>query len=201
MVRKLMATVVLGVFAASCHTITEELPTQPKTPEVAGPIPVIVVPVPAVTPTPTPAATPTPAPAPGAPSATPTPAPAPPSGQTCGLPRGTGSGNDCPYERPAFLPQVEASIDQVIRQHPELFKLNDTRGGCDNCYFIRNTDAYWAAVTAAVQQRGLCATNDGEELAVKNTNSWNDQYDIITGDGYIRRQLGAYRSTCHPAWF
>src|SRR5258708_20717702 len=199
MVRKLMAMVVLGVFAASCHTITEELPTQPKTPEVNGPIPVIVVPVPAVTPTPTPAATPTPAPAPGAPSATP--APAPPSGQTCGLPRGTGSGNDCPYERPAFLAQVEASIDQVIRQHPDLFKLNDTRGGCGNCYFIRNTDAYWDAVTAAAQQRGLCATNDGEELAVKNTNSWNDQYDTATGDGYIRRQLGAYRSTCHPAWF
>jgi hypothetical protein len=197
MVRKRVAVVVLGLVAASCHTITEELPTHPSGPSAPAPIPVIVVPVPVLTPTPTPATTPAPAPAPGNPA----PTPAPPSGQTCGLSPGTGSGNNCPYERPSFLSQVEASIDQVVRERPQLFRLNDTRGGCDNCYFIKDTDTYWDAVTAAVQQRGLCATNDGEELAVKNTNSWNDQYDIVTGDGYIRRQLGAYRSTCHPAWF
>ena len=36
---------------------------------------------------------------------------------------------------------------------------------------------------------------------MKNTNAWNDQYDIISGDGYIRRGTGSYRSTCYPAWF
>ena len=69
------------------------------------------------------------------------------------------------------------------------------------CPRVLNTDGYWAAVTSEIQRLGYCATNDGEELAVKDTNAWNDQYDIISGDGYIRRGTGSYRSTCYPAWF
>jgi hypothetical protein len=198
MVRKLMAMVVLSLSAASCHTITEELPTQPKTPTTGAPapIPVIVVPVPAVTPTPTPAATPTPAPAPGAP----TPAPAPPSGQACSLGRGNGSGSDCPLERARFQEVVERAIDNVIRNNPSLFDKSKDR--CvQGCPFVRDTDGYWDAVTDEVRRLGYCATNDGEELAVKNSNSFNDQYDIINSEGFVRRGTGAYRSTCYPAWF
>ena len=66
---------------------------------------------------------------------------------------------------------------------------------------VLNPDAYWNAVTAEVERLGYCATNDGEELAVKNSNSFNDQYDIIQGAGYVRRGAGSYRSTCYPAWF
>lgn len=198
MVRKLMAMVVLSLSAASCHTITEELPTQPKTPTTAAPapIPVIVVPVPAVTPTPTPAATPTPAPAPG----TPTPAPAPPSGQTCSLGRGNGSGNGCPLERARFQEAVERAIDNVIRNNPSLFDKSKDR--CvQGCPFVRDTDGYWDAVTDEIRRLGYCATNDGEELAVKNSNSFNDQYDIINSEGFVRRGTGSYRATCYPAWF
>jgi hypothetical protein len=198
MVRKLMAMVVLSLSAASCHTITEELPTQPKTPTTAAPapIPVIVVPVPAVTPTPTPAATPTPAPAPG----TPTPAPAPPSGQACSLGRGNGSGSDCPLERARFQEVVERAIDNVIRNNPSLFDKSKDR--CvQGCPFVRDTDGYWDAVTNEVRRLGYCATNDGEELAVKNSNSFNDQYDIINSEGFVRRGTGSYRATCYPAWF
>jgi hypothetical protein len=197
MVRKLIATVVLGLLAASCHTITEELPTQPKTPTNApAPIPVIVVPVPAVTPTPTPAATPTPAPAPG----TPTPAPAPPSGQTCSLGRGNGSGNGCPLERATFQEAVERAIDNVIRNNPSLFDKSKDR--CvQGCPFVRDTNGYWDAVTNEIRRLGYCATNDGEELAVKNSNSFNDQYDIINSEGFVRRGAGSYRATCYPAWF
>jgi hypothetical protein len=198
MVRKLMAMVVLSLSAASCHTITEELPTQPKTPTTAAPapIPVIVVPVPAVTPTPTPAATPTPAPAPG----TPTPTPAPPSAQTCSLGRGNGSGSDCPLERARFQEVVERAIDNVIRNNPSLFDKSKDR--CvQGCPFVRDTDGYWDAVTDEVRRLGYCETNDGEELAVKNSNSFNDQYDIINSEGFVRRGTGSYRATCYPAWF
>ena len=198
MVRKLMAMVVLSLSAASCHTITEELPSQPNTPTTAAPapIPVIVVPVPAVTPTPAPAATPTPAPAPG----TPTPTPAPPSGQSCSLGRGNGSGNGCPFERARFQEVVERAIDNVIRNNPSLFDKSKDR--CvQGCPFVRDTDGYWDAVTDEVRRLGYCATNDGEELAVKNSNSFNDQYDIINSEGFVRRGTGAYRSTCYPAWF
>jgi len=78
--------VALGtLFLTGCHTITEELPTQPtKTPKsgvIAVPIPSIPVATPAPRATPTPPA-PAPAPAP-TPEATPTP---PPSAGACGNP-------------------------------------------------------------------------------------------------------------------
>jgi hypothetical protein len=153
-----------------------------------------VVPVPVPTPTPAPATTPTP----GQPG--PTPTPAPPSGSTCGLGPGNGSGNNCPYERAAFQDAVEQAIDNVIRTNPSIFDMRDNT--CpQGCPRVLNSDAYWNAVTREMQRLGYCATNDGEELAVKNTNAWNDQYDIIAGSGYVRRGAGAYRSTCHPAWF
>jgi hypothetical protein len=42
---------------------------------------------------------------------------------------------------------------------------------------------------------------DGEELAVKKTNDFSDQYDILTFENFIRRDHGSYRATCTPAWF
>jgi hypothetical protein len=198
MVRKLAGTVVLILLAAACHTITEEIPTQPKTPTAApAPIPIIVVPVPAVTPQPTPPPAATPTPAPGA---APTPTPAPPSSQTCSLGRGTGSGNGCPFEQARFQEAVERAIDNAIRNNPSLFDKSKNR--CDQgCPFVRDTDGYWNAVTNEIRRLGYCATNDGEELAVKNSNSFNDQYDIINSEGFVRRGTGSYRSTCYPAWF
>ena len=84
--KRTACTVVLGtLFLTGCHTITEELPTQPTKTPTAG---VLTVPIPSIpsvgtpapTPTATPVATPTPAPTP---EATPTP---PPSAGGCGNP-------------------------------------------------------------------------------------------------------------------
>jgi hypothetical protein len=190
----------VALVLVSCQTITEELPATPSRSAVGsgGPVPVVVVPVPIPSPV-----TPAPAPAP-APNSTPAPAPAPPapppSANGCGLPPGGGTGQ-CPMESPTFLREVEAGLDQLIAQEPSLFDLRRTRGGCGNCYLVVNPDRYVQRMVVMMQQRGLCAFYDGEELAVKNTNRFNDQYDILTADFYIRRQLGSYRSTCRPAWF
>jgi hypothetical protein len=48
---------------------------------------------------------------------------------------------------------------------------------------------------------GYCSTYDGEELGVKNSNSFNEQFDILVSSGHIRRGGGSYRSTCSPSWF
>src|SRR5262245_38382180 len=182
----------------ACTTITEDLPQRPDPVTGPNPVPVVVVPVPVPSaPTPTPAATPTPNPA-----ATPTPAPSsPPATASCSLGPGPGNGNDCPYEQPSFLREVEAALDAVVRENPSWFDLNDTRGGCTNCYFVKRADQYVNRVAQLITKNGICGHYDGEELAVKDSNSFNDQYDIFTSDGYIRRQFGSYRSTCHPAWF
>jgi hypothetical protein len=199
MVRRALAAAVLGLFGASCHTITEDLPTSSNAPNGQAPIPVIVIPVPVLTPTPAPIP-PSPS-SPSAPGATPKPGPAPGTG--CGLPQGTGSGANCPYQSASFQADVERAIDNTIRDYPQLFDKRDDRCPSlgNGCPRILDADGYWDAVTSEIQRLGYCAVNDGEELAVKNSNSFNDQYDVYNGEGYVRRGSGAYRSTCYPAWF
>ena len=180
----------------ACTTITEELPNRPEPVTGPNPLPVVVVPVPVPSaPTPTPGPTPEPKP-------TPTPAPStPPAAESCSLPKGPGDGQDCPYGSPSFLREVESALDAVVAENPSWFDRHDTRGGCTNCYFVKRADLNPGRVAQLITKNGLCGHYDGEELAVKNSNSFNDQYDIFTSDGYIRRQFGAYRSTCQPAWF
>ncbi len=78
----------IGAVLLGCHTITEELPTQPTHASSTG---VLTVPIPAIpqatpTPKPTPAPTPTPTPAP-TPTPSPSPSPTPtPSAGACGNP-------------------------------------------------------------------------------------------------------------------
>ncbi len=81
-----------GIAAAAflligCHSIKEELPTQPSTTPVSGGVLTIPIPKIPLSGTPAPKATPTPAPAPApAPTPAPTPTPTPPSGSGCGNP-------------------------------------------------------------------------------------------------------------------
>jgi hypothetical protein len=189
---------VMGV--AACTTLTEELPQQPEAP-VQAPPPVIIVnpgPIPDV-----PHANPTPAPAPdpgggGAPP--PAPPPPPAQSQGCGLPPGNGPGTDCPRQSPSFLPAVESALTQLIAEEPGVFDKSEIQG-CGTCYKVVKVQRYITRMPELMEQRGLCAMYDGEELAVKNSNSFNDQYDILTSGMYIRRDQGSYRSTCYPAWF
>lgn len=86
-----MNRVLFGMAAAAlvlvgCHTITEELPTQPSAAPTAPTSGVLKVAIPVIAaPTPKPSATPTPAPAPG-PTPTPAPAPTPTPGGAEGCP-------------------------------------------------------------------------------------------------------------------
>jgi hypothetical protein len=178
----------LAAVTVGCQTVTEEPGEQ--TPQPVGPAPVPVVVVIIAVPTPTPAPAPEPAP-----SATP-----PPATQTCRLPPGNGSGNNCPRQEPSYLKEVESAIDQLVRDEPGLFDLKRARG-CSECYFVKDPTRYVNRMAELMPQRGLCGFYDGEELGVKGSNAFNDQYDILTADMFIRRQGGSYRSTCYPAWF
>ena len=183
----LLAVVVAGM---GCNALTERTQQKPN-PVAPAPVPVVVQVVAVPTPTPTPAAAPDPGPA-----AT----PAPPSAQGCKLPPGTGSGANCPRQDPSYLKEVESAMDQLYREEPGLFDMKKTRG-CGECYFVKDPTRFTQRMADLMSLRGLCGHYDGEELGVKGTNSFNDQYDIVTSDMYIRRQLGSYRSTCYPAWF
>ena len=195
--------VVVAMTVFACHTITEELPQDPSpvnpsnTPTPNPTAPVIVVPVPTVT---LPAAPTVPAPSNPAPTNPTNPTNPAPSGGSCPLP--PGQFNDhCTRQTQTFLSRVEAAIDQVIATNPGYFNMSRTRGGCANCYQVVDGTGYTNAVARAITRNWVCGYYDGEELAVKNSNAFNDQFDILTSDGFIRRQGGSYRTTCRPAWF
>lgn len=140
-------------------------------------------------------------PAAATPPETTPPAHPPPAGQQgCNLPPGTGSGQSCPRLTSSYLPEVERSLDRLVHRRPEIFDLQSTRG-CGECYRVHDVDAYIQEMLAEVRSEGACAIWDGEELAVKRTNDFNDQYDILTFENFIRRDHGSYRATCAPAWF
>jgi hypothetical protein len=136
--------------------------------------------------------------------APPTPAPAtrtpfPPPLPACPLGPGGGSGTHCPYEQPLFALQVNEAIAIVQNEHPELFDFTKHRGGLS--YLVVDPDRYTKGVAYVLSTRGFCAIWDGEEIAMKNTNAFNEQHDILTFEGYVRWGAGAYQSTCYPAWF
>lgn len=138
-----------------------------------------------------PGGSPTPTATPGS-SPTPTASPAgtaTPTGPACTL-AAMPEGSPCKAEGPSFQAQVEAAQAEVLRTRPDLFA-----GGV-----VRSEDAYVQEVARVLRARGLCATQGGprDEVAVKNTNDWNDQYDIVLGSG---QPWTSYQVTCRPARF
>ena len=170
--------------------VDPELPSGPNTPESPATAPSLtpIAPVP-VGPAPPPTPTDGPTPAPGT-----TP---PPTGSGCRLPRGTGTGENCPRQSPAFLGDVQAAIKQLIQEQPDIF----VKRGCDDCYDVIDPGAYIGGVVRQLARRGYCSIHDGEELAVKNTNDFNEQYDILSASNAVRSGGESYRATCRPAWF
>jgi hypothetical protein len=101
---------------------------------------------------------------------------------------------------PYFLDEMESAIDQVLAERPELFDFGNVNPGSD-WPLVVDFDGYFAALISALGERGLCARWDSEEMAVKDSNERNDQFDVLLSAGHIRRGEGAYRSTCYPAAF
>lgn len=196
----------LAISLAGCQALKDALPTKSTEPSPAPSQAPVAIPVVLPQPTPTPSLggpTPTPTPTPGtnpAPAPTPTPSSgAPPSGGSCSLPPSNSPDAPCSMQTPAFLNTVDKAITQLAQQQPSIFDLNNKL--CENCYYVRDQAAYVAGVIKNLNAAGVCAYYDGEELAVKTSNSFNEQYDILLSSGYIRRGGGSYRSTCTPSWF
>lgn len=91
-----------------------------------------------------------------------------------------------------FESLVDSAIGIVQRERPQLFNGNR----------VVSESAFVQAVAQTLEQRfGLCAKQGGpsDEVGVKNSNSFNEQYDIVFGNGTVRTQ--GYTVTCRPARF
>jgi hypothetical protein len=192
----------LAISLSGCQALKDVLPTKPTEPTPAPTQSPLAIPVvmPEPKPTPTlgaPGPAPTPAPAPGS-DPTPPPAP-PPTGGSCKLPPSSSPDAPCSMQSPSFLGPVDKAITLLTEQQPSIFDFNQKT--CENCFRVKNEEAFVSGVIKNLNAAGYCAYYDGEELAVKNSNSFNDQYDILVSSGHIRRGAGSYRSTCNPSWF
>lgn len=167
------AAVLLPLFSIGCGGSS---PAQPA-------------PAPTVAPTPTPAPTPPPQPLSVIP-----PCPLPPSNP--------GLSADCTAPKSVLTNDVNAAIDRVLAERPDLFNLNDVDGGPR----ILNLDAYMTAVVSAIGQTGLCGHIDPEgEISVKQTNAFTEHWIIASKAGYnppagnwVKRK---YVGACKPAMF
>ena len=161
---------------------------------VAGAPAVTATPTPSPRPSPTPTPTPTPSPSP-----TPTPSPSASgcrlsSMPECGKAEGPkGVYGCCKEERDwEFGEIVEKAIDRIQTERPQLFN-GDT---------VKDQDAYVRGVAEILQRDfGVCSKQGGpeDEIAVKNSNGFSEQFDILLSNGKIRR--GGYTVTCRPARF
>lgn len=138
--------------------------------------------------------TPTPPPTTAPPATQPTPPPT-----TCSRLGYVSPSNSCAPEAPNFQPQVEQAMNQLVAQHPEIFNLSESSGSGQ--YRVRSPGRYYVGLIKNLEEQGVCAGFDGEELQVKNSNSFNDQYHVMTSAFYMRRGAGSYRTTCTPAVF
>ena len=95
--------------------------------------------------------------------------------------------------------EVEAALDKVTERFPELFDFNDTK--CDGCYLVKDPGRYFDEVIKQLDRQGLCTDGVREELGIKSSNEFSEQYDIILASDHMRRAPGSYRGACQPAIF
>jgi hypothetical protein len=184
--------VLIAAFVGCVADIPDSHPTDAQ---VQAPVPVVIqLPQPAG---PAPAAPTNPPPASnnGAPAANPTTPPSSPapSAGGCGLGRGPGDGEGCPRTSGMFIDDMDRAHSRVQSKQPNL--LNGGRVP------TQNWNAYYAAMIEELTAMGYCAMFDGHDIAVKNTNAFNEQYHVILSNGSPRTGEGSYRATCRPAWF
>jgi hypothetical protein len=140
-------------------------------------------------------------PAPATPVATPappTPTPAP-VGFACPLPALPDLRNECPKLTPELWEFVENAIQKTVRENPQFFDFNDDLGG--GAYRVLDRDRYMKSVVANIHAQGICAREEIEEIQVKNSNAFNEQYNIWVSSGHVRHGPRSYITTCFPAQF
>ncbi len=136
---------------------------------------------------PTPSPTPTPAPAP-----TPAPTPTP---FACPLPASSNPTNNCGVQTSRLSEQVNASIDAVMRNYPDLFNFNDLNGGNPK---VLDPTRYYTELKKELGALGVCTNLLPEEISVKNNNAFSEDWGVLTSSNFVRRR---YRGTCSPAWW
>jgi hypothetical protein len=126
--------------------------------------------------------------------------------QSCKLGNGSASA-ECSKQSSRLADKVLAAMDLLVQQKPQLFDLKDEAApaGSGN-YKVVDKQGFLAGLVANLTAAGLCAQRDPddynyEQIQVKNENGFSENFDVVTGAGYLWHNGYSYRGTCVPAAF
>ena len=106
----------------------------------------------------------------------------------------------CPRPAPVLSAQVDAAIAAHGRRASRSCSTcSQDKGG--GSYKVLDRARYHDEVVKNLHAQNVCAIVELEEIAVKTTNDFNEQYNIWMSDGFIRKGRGAHITTCFPATF
>ena len=129
------------------------------------------------------------------PEPTPQPAWVPPGTSDCPLGKGDPKAWCEAGATARFAAEVDAAVEQVVREQPALFQGSDVSGR------VLDEEPFHLAVARLLQARGFCAGWDLLDLQVRNSNAFSEQYDLFDRGGHLRAREDRLRSTCTPASF
>jgi len=147
---------------------------------------------------------------PSTPTPTAQPTTPPPTGgggvgsSSCSL--GSGSPNaQCVKGSARLLDAVLTAQDALVQQKPQIFDKTQENGDGSGQYFVRDKEAYLDGLLSILSSAGYCAQRDPEDytyekILLKNENGFSETYDVLSSNGYMRRN-GIYTETCTPASF
>ena len=139
-----------------------------------------------------------------APAHTPPPASGNPGASSC--PLGEGSpGAQCGKGSSRLLNAVTSAMDLLVQQKPQIFDKGEESGAGSGQYRVLDKEAYLNGLVANLVAEAYCAERDlddanYERILVKNENGFSENFDVLTGAGFMRRG-GSYLQTCTPASF
>ncbi len=124
----------------------------------------------------------------------------------CSLGKGSLSAQCDRIKKIALLPDVEAAMNLLIQQRPQIFNLKDEYSPGTKAYKVLDKEAYMNGLVGNLRAAGLCAERDPDDILqqmirVKDATEFSEDYDVLLGNDYMRRGNGAYRDTCTPAAF
>jgi hypothetical protein len=122
-------------------------------------------------------------------------------------PLGKGDVNaECRRANTEVLADVEAAMDALIEQRPQIFDLNDEYSPDTRAFRVLDREAYMNGLVANLRAAGLCAERDPDDalqqtIRAKNAAEFSENFDVILSTGHMRRGTGMYRQTCTPSSF
>lgn len=125
----------------------------------------------------------------------------------CSFGHGTGDGIDCPFHGKYSPVLFNAVRDAVLATEAENPQLISQEGGVVRLSLNNRLPFFRIVIHRLQATPGLCAADDGLEVAIKNTNDFSEQYKFWTTPpkgsdlGSIRLDSDMHVATCTPAWF